>query len=463
MKKIILTALLFTVLMLGFYQGLVFAQSMEEYIDNAYVLIEQQRFDDALDLLKEAYDKDPGNMGLAFAFAAIYHSKKDYYAAIVNYLNIINAVEEHGKEAPVQIHHNLVDAYNELAQEHYFNEEVCLRIIYHVEKVFELTPEALEDERYVEFLRKTIGHYEIAKMGAKMLEEGGDGEDFDLPNDLVTDEKKMIYKEKAVTHLADLDYMRRESNYRTIDSSLVVYDIAEILNEKKSKINSIHFKVIITDASGEEATEEIYYKNPDKFKAVQKGVDSIVVGKKYYVIQKATNKIIDEKPFDLEQADMLKAIYLPNLQWISNYYDLKVEVFKQVPDFLRGFYSNGINPNLYLVTADLKQNTDSPYYPSVIRLEYYIDIKLGIAIAIREFWPGILGSGQKYELSKEHLVKSVKEIGPGSELFFPDEVEIKGKVKELSGLNQNWVIVFLSLNENIDDEEFSVESYIASE
>ena len=108
-----------------------------------------------------------------------------------------------------------------------------------------------------------------------------------------------------------------------------------------------------------------------------------------------------------------------------------------------------------MVTADLKENTDSPYYPSVIRLEYYIDIKIGVAIVIREFWPGILGSGQKYEVSKEHLVKSVKELKVGGGMFLPDEVEIKGKVKELFGLNQSWLMVFFSLNENIDDEEFS--------
>lgn len=48
-------------------------------------------------------------------------------------------------------------------------------------------------------------------------------------------------------------------------------------------------------------------------------------------------------------------------------------------------------------------------------------------------------------------------------MFLLDEVEIKGKVKELFGLNQFWLMVFFSLNENIDDEEFSVASYRTNE
>ena len=463
MKKIILMMFLFVLSMTFFTCSLVCAMTTDEYTDKAYALIEEQRFDDALELLKEAYEQDPGNIGLVFAFAEVYHNKKEYYGAIMNYLNIISAIEGQGEEAPGQIHHNLVDAYNEIAQLHYFTEDICLRIIYHAEKVFELTPEVAGDPRYIEFLRKTIGHYEIAKTGARMLEEGGDGEEFDLPVDVVSEEKRLLYIEKANKRLSDFDLQQREDEYKTAVSNLAVSDIVEVLKKKEQEIKTIHFKVIIDKGSNESAIDEIYYKSPDKFKAVQKDADSIIIDDKYYVIDRATNKIVDEKSFDLQQADMLKALYLPNLEWVSNYYDLEVEAFKQVPDFLSKFYGSAISPDLYLITAKLKENTDSPYYPSVIKLEYYIDIKFGVAIAIREFWPGILGSGQTHEVSREHLVKSVEEFPKGSGIFLPDQVEIKGKAKELSGVNEFLLIVLLSLNEDIDDEEFSVESYRTNE
>ena len=76
--------LFFAFSMTCFASSLVFADTLEEYTNKAYALIEELRFDDALEVLKEAYEQDPGNIGLVFAFAEVYHNKKEYYAAIMN-------------------------------------------------------------------------------------------------------------------------------------------------------------------------------------------------------------------------------------------------------------------------------------------------------------------------------------------------------------------------------------------
>ena len=72
MKKIILMMFLFVLSMTFFTCSLVCAMTTDEYTDKAYALIEEQRFDDALELLKEAYEQDPGNIGLVFAFIFIF-------------------------------------------------------------------------------------------------------------------------------------------------------------------------------------------------------------------------------------------------------------------------------------------------------------------------------------------------------------------------------------------------------
>ncbi|MEW5894980.1 MAG: hypothetical protein AB1650_04405 [Candidatus Omnitrophota bacterium] len=437
--------------------GIVWAKSAEEYVDQAYQLINQRQFEQALDVLREGYQNYPGDIGLVWAMSECYQNLGDYETAIANYVNIINAIEAEGGEAPGQLHYNLVDAYNELGQKHYFSPELCLRIIYHLEKSFELTPEMTGDKRYIEFLKKSIGHYDVASMGSgnvKMMETGGDGLDFDLPEDNISQESKMTYMEKAKKRVDDFDSQEKAMRYPTVKSDRTTTEINIIINQKIQKISPVHFK----KKNSGKVVEEIFYDYPDKFKVVDANAISVVNGNRYYVIDKNTEKIVNEQEFDLSDVETLKSLLLPNLNMIAKYYKLEIERFESVPNFLNDIYSQGVKNNLYLVTAKLKNEDECPFYPPVVKIEYFIDTDLGLALGIRNYWLGILGSGQEDELADETIVTAIQQVG-NDNVFFPKSGITVGHTQEMTNLNEKWSIEIISAGSFLSSNEFDVDRY----
>lgn len=153
MRKLLILAILVFGLALPSY-----AKTSDEYLNDVYKLIDQKQYDEALALVQQGGKEYPGDLGLTVAFTEIQHLKGNYEVAIANYINIFKALTSAGPETPTMAHYhyNLVDAYNELGQKHYFSKELCLRIIYHLEKTFELEPTASQDVKVIDFLRKTI-------------------------------------------------------------------------------------------------------------------------------------------------------------------------------------------------------------------------------------------------------------------------------------------------------------------
>jgi hypothetical protein len=433
------------------------AKSPEEYIDEAYQLLDQRKFDKALNLLQEGYQIYPGNVGLFFAIAECYHNIGDYEAAITNYLNLISAIEEEKGQAPGKMHFNLVDVYTRLGQKHYFSSELCLRIIYHAEKMFELTPEMAEDRRHIEFLNRSIGYYGVAIMGkgnVKMVEAGGDGLEFDLPYDNIGREKKMAYLTRAKKRVNDFESQEKAGLYPTVKSDRTVQDVIKIFEQKIRKINSVHFRK--TDAG--RVVEEIFYQYPDKFKGIDSNAVSIVSGNKYYFVDKNTGEVVDEQTLDLSDADVLESLLVPNLSWISKYCDLEVERLERIPDFLKDFYGQGFANNLYLVTAKLKDEEESPFYHPIARIEYFIDVDLGLAAGIRNYWSALLGSGKQDELASETIISAVQKTGH-EDLYLPETGTTMGYVQELINLNEKWDIEIISIGEFISGDEFRVDRY----
>jgi tetratricopeptide (TPR) repeat protein len=205
-----------------------YAKSIDEYLDSAYHLIDQGKYDEALTILKQGYSEHSGQIAFVFAMAEVYHNLQEYETAIVNYLNVLSAIESIGDKAPKELHENLIRAYNSLGQKHHFSEELCLRIIYHTEVFLSGSPELAKDKEYIEFLRKTIGHYNMAKMGAKMMETGGDGKDFNLYNDGIIVDTKIAFKNKAEQRLEEFDLSERASTYQAMPSDKTVDEIFRI-------------------------------------------------------------------------------------------------------------------------------------------------------------------------------------------------------------------------------------------
>lgn len=440
-------------LLLSFTSAL-YAKTVDEYIDAVYKLIDQKQYDEALALVRKGVEEYPGDLGLITVFTQIQHLKGNYETAIVNYINIMKAIRSTEKETSdlTHYHYSLVEAYNELGKKHYFSKELCLRIIYHTEKVFELEPKVSQDAKVIDFLRKSIGHYDVAGMGVKMMETGGDGADFQLPDDYVSDDEKIRYKDKAIQRIKEYDAMQKESAFRTVASDKTVEDIIQLVNQRASVIRTIHFKRMNTTNGANALLEEITYKSPDRIKVVEPDAISVISNKDYYVLDPQTKKVIQQDRLDPAKVSLLKGIGFYNLQDALEAYSLTVEKIATCPDFLSEICRNSY-VDLYLITGRLKDKDKGPY-PSTLKVEYFIDGQTGLCLAKREYWLGVLGSGKEEELAKETVIVQI-EKRPGG-ISFSSAGKTRGYVEELANLKEDWIIDVLSINQEIGDQEFSV-------
>ena len=437
-----------------------YAKTSDEYAEEIYKLIDQKKYDEALALVDEGAKDYPGDLGLAVAFAEINHLKGNYETAIANYINIMKAISSPGPEILPNVlahyHHNLVDAYNELGQKHYFSKELCLRIIYHAEKVMELMPEASQDSQYVGFLRKSIGHYDVASMGSgnvKMMETGGDGADFQLPADYVSDEEKMRYKDKAVQRIKEHDSAMKQNSFQAISSDKTVDELMQLIDQRMSAIKAIHFKRINTAKGANSLLEEVTYKSPDKLKVVEPGAITIINNIDYCVLDPETKKVFEKNSLDPAKISLMNGLEFYNLREVLGAYNLVVEKISLCPDFLSEVCKS--SPiDLYLVTAKLKDKDKGGAWPTTPKIEYFIDGRTGLCLAKRDYWLGVLGSGKEEELAKEIIVTGIQNTPEG--IYLPSTGRTRGYVEELANLKEDWIINILAINQEIDDQEFSV-------
>ncbi len=452
MKKILIPVLF--ILSLFSLTAVSFAKTSDEYLEEVYQLIDKKQVDEALTLVEQGAQEYPGDFGLTVAYAEIQHLKGNYEIAIANYINILKALTSEGQEIPAMAHYhqNLVDAYNELGQRHYFPKELCLRIIYHIEKAFELMPEISQDAQYVEFLRKSVGHYDAANIGAnvRMMEEGGDGAEFSLPDDYVSADEKLRYKDKAVQRIKEYDAVAKEKSFQRTASDKTVEDIIRLVKERTAAIKTIHFKKL--NQVDQAPLEEFIYKSPNKIKVITPQAISIVVDRDYWVLDPQTKNILQQEQLDSTRMSLLQGMGFYNLEGSSQAYNLTVEKIVGCPDFLKDVCRSDPR-NLYLITGKLISEDKGPFPPTP-KIEYFIDEQSGLCVGKREYWLGIIGSGKEEELAREDLITRIEQSAPG--VFFPSSGKTRGFVSELANLNQEWEGQVLSINQDISEEEFIV-------
>lgn len=426
------------------------AKTSDEYLEEAYSYIEKGDYDKAIPILEEGIKLYPTEHGgLYLGLGDMYRMKQRYEEAVQQYIKVMQLAPR----IPKEVHYGIGDAYNEIGQKHYFSKELCLRIIYHIEKYLELDPESPQKDAIMEFLRKTIGHFDMASIGAKMMETGGDGAEFQLSNDNISIEEKLRYKDKAIQRLKEYDAVKKESAFRTIDSDKSIEEIAKLINQRIREISSIHFKKINSYSGTKTLIEEVFYKSPDKLKAIQPNAVSIISNNNYYILDPQSAKVTEQMSIDSNEVSFLKGIELYNLKELQKYYNLTIEKIIGCPDFLRDLCTTTTSPELYLITGKLKDKDKGPYPPTP-KVEYFIDTKLGLFVAVREYWIGVLGSGKEEEVAKEIIVTQVRQYDGNS--YLPLEGTTRGLVEELSDLKENWTIEVISLNKEISDKEFSV-------
>jgi len=394
----------------------------------------------------------PGNAGLVFTAAEIFHNLGYYESAIANYLNIIKAIESTEGEVPVEIHNDLVDAYYRLGQKHSFSKELCLRIIYHAEKCFEENPGLANDENLINFLRSMVGHYDVASMdtNVKMMEHGGDGLEFELPDDGINLDEKITFENKAVERIKEFDLNNKKNSFSLEPSDKTIDDLINLVDQQASAIKSIHFKRVNVFNDANLLLEEVFYKGPDKIKVIESNAISVINNNYYYVINSETNQIADEQPIDPAKFSLLRGIGIFNFREDKQSSNLTVEKISSCPDFLNEACNQSFF-NLYLVTVRPK---DDDSYSPISKIEYFVDANTGLSLAKREYWIGTLGSGKQEELAKETIITKIEQNSDG--ILLPHSGWTKGYVNELSDLNEQWVIDILEINEQIKDEVFNV-------
>lgn len=182
-------------------------------------------YDEAIKIFKKGIEVCPEDCpAFPAQLGSTYHYQKKYEDAIPYLLSAFQMCSEASetteiKEMLSSLHYLLIDSYNELGQKYYFSKELCLRIIYHIERYLELHPE--RQSEIMEFLKKTIDHLDLAEEGATVMEtgslsdlsesqikivqeriiQGKTTEDFELPNDNISLEDKLAYKERAIKRL----------------------------------------------------------------------------------------------------------------------------------------------------------------------------------------------------------------------------------------------------------------------
>ncbi|MCA9405679.1 MAG: hypothetical protein KC684_04020 [Candidatus Omnitrophica bacterium] len=184
---------------------IVHAKSIEEYFSTIKHLMRQGRFMDAHGEVQLGLKEYPDHPGLIYALSDTYYYLGYFEYAIQNYLVLLDFMIENGRADSeiARTHFKLADSYNELGQQRYFSKELCLRIIYHIERFLELYPESQHVAQYRNIQKKVLDYYDNSLPNLKFMEKDknepvflSSSEEFKLPEDIVSEAVKLEYLEK---------------------------------------------------------------------------------------------------------------------------------------------------------------------------------------------------------------------------------------------------------------------------
>lgn len=195
------------------FTGICHARTADDYIDDSYRLIYQNQFEQAESLVQQGLSEYPANQELLLAHAEILKSTGDYEGAAANLVKILREIPESGQKLPetAYYHQSLMDIYQQLGERHFFSKELCLRIIYHAERLAELIPAAADNDIYIDLERKLIDYYAQSENGRKITEPGADQKNFQLPDHEVSPEQMIIYLNRAEQRIKSLEIQPDES------------------------------------------------------------------------------------------------------------------------------------------------------------------------------------------------------------------------------------------------------------
>jgi len=247
------------------------------------------------------------------------------------------------------------------------------------------------------------------------------------------------------------------TDVRTETENIALSEIVASLKENANQIKTIHYKVITTDLKGNMTTSEFLYEEPDKFKRITSEFIEIVRGESGHLLDPATKKITRKYTVDQNLVNIYHRYshpYMPDFNAFDHYEFKTIERITTIPDNLRELYSTVNTENIYRIEAI----PDSEFDIYHTKFEYIVDLDLGLLVSTTGYIPGILGSGIEEEIGDSTVIKKIQKM---EDIYLAKEVRFQMSVIDFGeeGIKDNLVkYEIISLNQDIDDNEFLIEN-----
>jgi hypothetical protein len=272
------------------------------------------------------------------------------------------------------LHSRLVDDYNELAQQRHFSSEICLRILYHLEQAWPFLEKHVsveEPRKNIQFARKTVGHYELAESGIRVIEGAPDREfsrlrgellgeegpsELVLPPDGIEESAKLLAKDAILARIRAFDEAQ-PSEYALEPSDRSLEEVFEVLDAAFRQISNVHYRKYLAQQGAEELVQEVWYEYPETLKVHYSsagGLEGMMIRDGQVVwFDPAQRTIVSEERLE-DEPGWLMDLRRPNAKHLQHGYDWTVHKLAAPPAFLNPLYEGEPAAALYLLTGNSK-------------------------------------------------------------------------------------------------------------
>lgn len=132
--------------------------------------------------------------------------------------------------------------------------------------------------------------------------------------------------------------------------------------------------------------------------------------------------------------EKLQFLLFADIAVLNETYDLEIRRITKIPDFLEDFYSKGITPNLYLISAVSKEGLDL----IVQRIHFFFDLDLEFSVGTREYFRAEGKPSPSDTLSIQMVVKEFKVLPEFNSLAMPVKGLVTGHSADLAELVDPW-------------------------
>lgn len=455
---------------------------LRQQLEKAEQLLNGGARDEGVQLLDRLNRDYPDNPSAAVALGRISTAQEQYAQSVTYYEEALRRwellpaeeLETVELETMTAIRYQLVNDYNELGQQRYFSPELCLRIVYHLDRAWpQLMKEHPTSEslrHFVEFARKTVGHYDMANMAPNLrVMEGSSQRSQDklelvLPSDGIAEGDKLQAKEAIAARIRAFD-AAQPAELTLVPSDKTLEEVVEQLEKAYRQVTSIVYRKYQAAEGREELVESTWYQAPQQLKTHQHGAWMIIANGRLTRFDPTERRIFSQESIGGEPGWLME-VRKPHRRFLEASYAWDVKKLSKPPAFLGSLYETS-PANLYVLTGKSK-SPDGGGDPPVVKSEYIVDLDRGLLVGLREYWHGVLGSGRDEELAVTDIVTQWKRYG--DTIFLPvagrreqlvDESTPQGPTHRVQSLT--WRIAVEQVNTPLAPKTFDLSGYAALE